>query len=102
MQAVLIVFGETTSELRLKRDIKVAKVKPSGKKGSKWQDKCEAREKPEHVGLVVKQETLQRGVRTGGNNNLYAMKALKKRLTMMKSCKRGACWKKVETSSGKK
>ena len=65
-----------------------------------------AREKTEHVGLVVKLETLQRGVERTATTTCTPLlkmrvKALKKRLTMMKSCKRGACWKKVETSSGK-
>ena len=55
-----------------------------------------AREKTEHVGLVVKQETLQRGVERTATTTCTPLlkmrvKALKRRLTMMESCKRGVC-----------
>ena len=46
--------------------------KGSGEKGSKGQEKS-GKGKPEHAGLEVKQDTLQRGVEKGGNNNLKAI-----------------------------
>ena len=65
-----------------------------------------AREKTEHVGLVAKQHTLQRGVerettKTCTQLMKLRVKTLQKHLTTMKSCKRVACWKKMNMSSGK-
>ena len=66
-----------------------------------------AREKTEHVGLVVKQYTLQRGVEREATTICtplmkMTVKTLKKHLTMMKGCKRGFCWKKLDVCSGKR
>ena len=72
--------------------------------------RCEAkgkkkvpREKTDHVGLVLKQDTLQRGVDWEATTTCtLLMKILKKHMTMMKSCK--CCvffWKKAKKSSGK-
>ena len=66
-----------------------------------------AREKPEHVGRVARQATMQRGVEKEAApmcTPLMQMpvKTLKKQQTMRKICKRGVCWKQVTLSSGNK
>ena len=66
-----------------------------------------AREIPEHVGRVARQDTLQRGVEKEAPTICtplmkMTVETFKKRLTMMKSCKRGVYKKKVKMSSGKR
>ena len=66
-----------------------------------------ARVTAERVGLVLKQDALQRGAeRTAKKTCTPLMKMRvnksKKHLTMMTSCKRGVCWKKARMSSGKR
>ena len=67
-----------------------------------WQGRIQGQEKggKEHVGRVVKQETLQHGVERAAITD--ESKTLKKNLTMMKSCKCGVCWEEGEMSSGKR
>ena len=65
-----------------------------------------AREKAEPVGRVEKQDTWQCGVgKEATRISMPLMRrtanASKKQMTVKKSCKHGACWKKSRTSSGK-
>ena len=55
-----------------------------------------ARENTEHVGLVVKKDTLQRDVEREATQICtplmkITVKTLKRYVTMMKRCKRGVC-----------
>ena len=66
----------------------------------------EVREKPEHVGLVASQATLQRGVEKEATTTCtplmkVTVKSMKKQLTMRKIRKRGVCQKKVKMSSAR-
>ena len=67
-----------------------------------------ARVTAERVGLVLKQDALQRGAeRTAKKKTCTPLMKMrvnksKKHLTMMTSCKRGVCWKKARMSSGKR
>ena len=76
----------------------VARKEAKGKSTVAW-------ETAEHVGLVVKQYPLQRGVEKEETKSCLmkmTVKTLKKHLTMMRSCNRGVCWKNVTLSSGKR
>ena len=110
-------FGKGSELERDIKVVKVAKVRKSGREelmaeGQKTRTEAKgkreaAREKTEHVGRVAKQDTLQRGVERAARKTCaplmkMRLKTLKKHLTTMKSCKRGACWKKVKMSSGKR
>ena len=64
-------------------------------------------EKPQHVGRVARQATLQRGVDKVVTKSCtpwtkMTVETLKKQLTMRKMCKHGVCKKKVKMSSGKR
>ena len=67
-----------------------------------------AREKAELVGRVERQDTLQRGVVKGGNKKICmpsmrkAVGTLKKQMTVKKTCKHGAGWKKARMNSGRR
>ena len=64
-------------------------------------------QKPEHVGRVARQATLQRGVDKVATKSCtpltkMTVETLKKQLTMRKTCKHGVCKKEVIMGSDKR
>ena len=81
--------------------------KGSGKTRNKGQEKGGKGEKPEHVGRVARQDTLQPGARKEATNICtpsmkMTEKTSKNQMTTKLFCKHGICWKRVRMSSGKK
>ena len=66
-----------------------------------------AKENPGHVGCAARQDTVQLGVEKE-ETKIYTpltkttVRTLMNRPNMRRTCKHGACWKKVRVNSGKR
>ena len=85
----------------------VANVDPWQKDSGEKGQRRVARERPEHVGRVARQDTSQHGAgkeeRTICTPSMETtVKTSNSQLTTKKICKHGVCWKKVKVISGKR